>query len=97
MIEAPSPNFDARDLPVSMIVLHYKGMETGEAAIARLSDPEAKVSSHYEAAEDGIVMSLVDEANRACHSGKYTCRGISSVKPAQVWQEIVKPGQAPGL
>src|SRR3546814_15891007 len=70
MIEAPSPNFDARDLPVSMIVLHYTGMETGEAAIARLRDPEAKVSSHYVVAEDGIVLRLVDGADRAGHAGK---------------------------
>src|SRR3546814_14764290 len=43
MIEAPSPNIDARDLPVSMIVLHYTGMETGEAAIARLRSEERRV------------------------------------------------------
>src|SRR3546814_5130996 len=63
MIEAPSPNFDARDLPVSMIVLHYTGMETGEAAIARLRDPEAKVSSHYVVAEDGIVLRQIGRAH----------------------------------
>ena len=26
MIDRPSPNFDERTLPVSMIVLHYTGM-----------------------------------------------------------------------
>jgi N-acetylmuramoyl-L-alanine amidase len=52
-IEAPSPNFDARRAPPDMIVLHYTGMQTGEAAIARLRDPEAKVSAHYVVEEDG--------------------------------------------
>ena len=37
-IELPSPNFDERALPVSMIVLHYTGMESAQAAIDRLRD-----------------------------------------------------------
>ena len=45
-IDTPSPNFDARALPVSMVVLHYTGMIDGASAIARLADPEAKVSAH---------------------------------------------------
>ena len=36
IIDSPSPNWDARTLPVSMIVLHYTGMASGEAALARL-------------------------------------------------------------
>jgi N-acetyl-anhydromuramyl-L-alanine amidase AmpD len=48
-IAAPSPNFDARIRPPDMIVLHYTGMRTGEAALARLRDPEARVSAHYAA------------------------------------------------
>ena len=32
-IDAPSPNFDARRAPPDMLVLHYTGMQTGEAAI----------------------------------------------------------------
>ena len=46
IIDAPSPNFGERLSPVSMIVLHYTGMESGEAALARLRDPEAQVSAH---------------------------------------------------
>ena len=37
----PSPNFDARDSAISMVVLHYTGMEDAASAIARLRDPEA--------------------------------------------------------
>ena len=36
----PSPNHNARrDGPLDMLVLHYTGMATGEAALARLCDP----------------------------------------------------------
>jgi N-acetylmuramoyl-L-alanine amidase len=92
MIDAPSPNFDERSLPVSMIVLHYTGMKTGEAAIARLRDPEAKVSSHYVVAEDGTVLRLVDEEKRAWHAGKSSWRGITDVNSASIGIEIVNPG-----
>ena len=46
-IEHPSPNFDERQLPVSMIVLHYTGMPDMQSALDRLTSPEARVSSHY--------------------------------------------------
>jgi len=35
-IERPSPNFDERQLPVSMIVLHYTGMPDAQGALDRL-------------------------------------------------------------
>jgi len=92
MIEAPSPNFDARVLPVTMIVLHYTGMQDAKSAIARLRDPEAKVSAHYVVDEDGTVLRLVDEAQRAWHAGKSHWRGITDVNSASVGIEIVNPG-----
>ena len=92
IIDAPSPNFDDRTLPVSMIVLHYTGMQDGASAIARLRDPEAKVSAHYVVAEDGAVLRLVDEAKRAWHAGRSHWRDIDDVNSASVGIEIVNPG-----
>ncbi len=40
-IDAPSPNFDARPAPPDMVVIHYTGMPTGEAALAKLCDHAA--------------------------------------------------------
>ncbi len=92
MIETPSPNFDTRALPVSIIVLHYTGMLSAEAALARLTDAHAKVSAHYLIAEDGQVIRLVDEANRAWHAGKSHWRGIDDINSASIGIEIVNPG-----
>lgn len=92
IIEAPSPNFDERRLPVSMIVLHYTGMQDAESAIARLRDPEAKVSSHYVVAEDGTILRLVDEDKRAWHAGRSHWRGTEDINSASVGIEIVNPG-----
>ncbi|MGK6355540.1 N-acetylmuramoyl-L-alanine amidase [Sphingomonas sp. DT-207] len=92
MIDAPSPNFDARALPVSMIVLHYTGMETAQAAIDRLRDPEAKVSAHYLVDEDGAILRMVDEDKRAWHAGRSHWRGVTDVNSASIGIEIVNPG-----
>ncbi len=54
-VSHPSPNFDARDpaVPLQFVVLHYTGIASGEAALARLCDPASKVSAHYVIEEDG--------------------------------------------
>jgi N-acetylmuramoyl-L-alanine amidase len=92
LIDRPSPNFDARALPITMIVLHYTGMESGPAAVERLCDPAAKVSAHYVVEEDGSVLRLVPEEQRAWHAGKSHWRGITDVNSASIGIEIVNPG-----
>ncbi|MBK7284148.1 MAG: N-acetylmuramoyl-L-alanine amidase [Sphingomonadales bacterium] len=92
IIDTPSPNFDERVLPITMVVLHYTGMPDAASAIARLSDPEAKVSAHYVVAEDGQVVRMVDESKRAWHAGKSFWRGVTDVNSASVGIEIVNPG-----
>ena len=88
----PSPNFDERALPVSMIVLHYTGMPDADSAIDRLTSPEAKVSAHYVVKEDGEVLKLVVEQKRAWHAGKSYWRGITDVNSASIGIEVVNPG-----
>ena len=92
IIDTPSPNFDERVLPITMVVLHYTGMPDAASAITRLSDPEAKVSAHYVVAEDGQVVRMVDESKRAWHAGKSFWRGVTDVNSASVGIEIVNPG-----
>jgi len=92
IIDSPSPNWDARTLPVSMIVLHYTGMPDAAGALARLRDQAAKVSCHYLVDEDGAVHRLVDERHRAWHAGKAHWRQIDDVNSASVGIEIVNPG-----
>jgi N-acetylmuramoyl-L-alanine amidase len=92
LISAASPNFNARKAPPDMVVLHYTGMETGEAALARLRDPAAEVSAHYLIEEDGRVFSLVDEARRAWHAGVSFWAGARDINSASIGVEIVNPG-----
>ncbi|MBS0478408.1 MAG: N-acetylmuramoyl-L-alanine amidase [Proteobacteria bacterium] len=92
IVETPSPNFNERQLPVTMIVLHYTGMQTAEAALARLTDPKAEVSAHYLIDEDGAIHALVPEEKRAWHAGASHWRGITDVNSASVGIELVNPG-----
>ena len=94
--DLPSPNFDERALPISMIVLHYTGMPSADAALARLRDPAAKVSAHYLVDEDGTVVALVPEDKRAWHCGASHWRDCDDCNSASIGIEIVNPGHEHG-
>lgn len=96
VIEAPSPNWDARRAPPDTVILHYTGMPTGEAALARLRDPEAKVSAHWMVEEDGRVFRLVPEERRAWHAGVSFWKGERDLNAVSIGVEIVNPGHAFG-
>src|SRR5205085_2067631 len=69
--ERTSPNHDGRGerARIDMLVLHYTGMQSAEAAIERLCDPGARVSAHYVIEENGTTWRLVPEKRRAFHAG----------------------------
>lgn len=92
MIWTPSPNFDERKLPISILVMHYTGMKDAASAINWLANPEAKVSSHYVVTEDGQIVNMVREEDRAWHAGRGYWRGIEDVNSASIGIEIVNPG-----
>jgi N-acetylmuramoyl-L-alanine amidase len=75
-----------------MLILHYTGMQSARAAIERLRDPAAKVSSHYVVDEDGFVLRLVAEERRAYHAGVSYWRGHSELNGRSIGIEIVNPG-----
>ena len=90
--QTPSPNFDERTLPISLLILHYTGMETGEAALERMTDADAKVSAHYMVEEDGRIFQLVDEERRAWHAGLSEWQGETNINSCSIGIEIVNGG-----
>lgn len=92
MIDTPSPNFDERKAPVSLLVLHYTGMPDAASAINWLANPESRVSAHYVVTEDGQVIRMVAEDKRAWHAGRSYWRGIADINSASIGIEIVNPG-----
>jgi N-acetylmuramoyl-L-alanine amidase len=92
----PSPNQDARDARIDILLLHYTGMQTGAEALARLTDKEARVSSHYFVEEDGRVDQLVPESRRAWHAGLSSWKGAADINSRSIGIEIVNPGHENG-
>ena len=94
IVERPSPNHDARPegVAIDMLVLHYTGMKTAEEALARLCDPQAKVSAHYTIDRDGRIYAHVPEERRAWHAGVSYWAGERNVNARSIGIELVNPG-----
>jgi N-acetylmuramoyl-L-alanine amidase len=88
-----SPNHDERkDGPPDMILLHYTGMQSGQAALERLCAAASKVSSHYVVFEDGRIVQCVPEGLRAWHAGIASWAGDTDINSRSIGIEIVNPG-----
>ncbi len=88
-----SPNHEPRAGGiVDIIILHYTGMASAEAARERLCDPDAKVSSHYFVDEDGVVTQLVAENRRAFHAGVSSWQSETDINSRSIGIEIVNSG-----
>lgn len=87
-----SSNFNARTLPIDMILIHYTGMKSAKEALERLCLPESQVSAHYVIDENGQVYALVDEDKRAWHAGVSCWRGERDTNSRSVGIELVNPG-----
>lgn len=98
IVDHPSPNHGARaeGTEIDMLVLHYTGMKSAEAALARLCDPAAQVSAHYMIDGDGSVQRLVPEDRRAWHAGVAYWRGHNDVNSRSIGIELVNPGHDHG-
>jgi N-acetylmuramoyl-L-alanine amidase len=93
-VECPSPNHDERPegAAIDILLLHYTGMKTADEALARLTDPAAKVSAHYTIGRDGRVFRHVPEERRAWHAGVSWWAGERNVNARSIGIEIVNPG-----
>ena len=90
----PSPNHDERQggRQPDMILLHYTGMQSGDAALARLTTAVSKVSAHYVVFEDGRIVQCVPESLRAWHAGVASWAGETDINSRSIGIEIVNPG-----
>ncbi len=94
----PSPNFGPRvgGRYPSILLLHYTGMPSAEAAIHWLAAPESGVSCHYVVDERGAITQMVPEAYRAWHAGLSHWRGDGDINSASIGIEIHNPGHESG-
>lgn len=97
ILQHPSPNYGPRrdGLRPELIVLHYTAMDTAQAALARLSDPQFEVSAHYLIGCCGQIWQLVAEDQRAWHAGAGSWGGQGDVNSRSIGIELSNSGAEP--
>lgn len=90
----PSPNVNARreGKRADILLLHYTGMTSAEAACLRLCHPGSKVSCHYLVDEQGGIVQMVEEDMRAWHAGQSFWGGETDINSRSIGIEIHNPG-----
>jgi N-acetylmuramoyl-L-alanine amidase len=92
--QRPSPNHGPRAAgkPIDILLLHYTGMESEEGALAWLTNPQSQVSAHYFVGEDGRIVQMVEEIDRAWHAGASSWAGETDINSRSIGIEIANPG-----
>lgn len=95
----PAANHEPRaeGMRVEILVLHYTGMASEEAALDWLCREESRVSCHYFVFSDGRVVQSVAEDRRAWHAGVSSWRGLGDINSRSIGIEIANPGHEFGL
>jgi N-acetylmuramoyl-L-alanine amidase len=90
----PSPNIEERrdGRAPDMLLLHYTGMDSSDAALDWLTREESKVSCHYLIDEDGRIAQMVPESMRAWHAGQSLWAGETDLNSCSIGIEIHNPG-----
>lgn len=95
---APSPNFGPRPdhQTAKLLILHYTGMPDDDQALSWLQNPKSQVSCHYFVHQNGSVLQLVSESNRAWHAGVSSWQGDTDINSRSIGIEIANPGHDHG-
>ena len=90
-----SPNFKSKKRKwnqVKFIIFHYTGMKTEAAAIAKLTNIQSEVSSHYLIKNNGDILTLVPDLYEAWHAGKSLWKNFKSLNQNSIGIEITNSG-----
>jgi N-acetylmuramoyl-L-alanine amidase len=90
----PAPNREPRrdGREPDLLLLHYTGMESADAALDWLTREDSKVSCHYLVDEDGNITQMVREGERAWHAGQSLWAGETDINSCAIGIEIHNPG-----
>lgn len=81
---------------VDMLILHYTGMASADAARDLLVSAESGVSCHYLIDEQGVITQMVGEEMRAWHAGVSVWNGETDTNSRSIGIEIHNPGHSLG-
>ena len=89
-----SPNFSFRkdNEKIDTIIIHYTGMKSTDAALDKLCDPKAKVSTHYLINREGFIWQLVEDNKVAWHAGVSRWLNRKNLNETSIGIELCNPG-----
>jgi len=92
-----TPNFQPRrnGMVPTILLMHYTGMENAKAALDLLCHKDSNVSCHYLVDEDGQIIQMVAESQRAWHAGHSYWAGERDINSCSIGIEIVNQGHNP--
>lgn len=90
----PATNVEPRrnGRAVDLLLLHYTGMKSAEAALDQLCSASSGVSCHYLIDEAGRITQMVDEDMRAWHAGRSLWLGETDTNSRSIGIEIQNAG-----
>ena len=90
-----SPNFDVkkrRPQEIKFIIFHYTGMKNEKKAIAKLTNINSKVSSHYLIKTNGEILTLVPDLYISWHAGASSWKNYKTINKHSIGIEISNTG-----
>ena len=90
-----SPNYHNKrrsNKSITLIILHYTGMQSERESLKRLRNPKFQVSAHYLINRNGKIFKMVDERNIAWHAGKSMWKKHKNLNQNSIGIELVNKG-----
>jgi len=94
-----SPNQDNKtrsSKSITLIIIHYTGMQSERESIKRLINSKSKVSCHYLINRSGKIFNLVKDQNIAWHAGKSMWKKYKNLNKNSIGIELVNKGHKYG-
>ncbi len=81
---------------ITVLIIHYTGMQSERESIKRLTYPNSKVSSHYLISRNGKIFRLVNDLYIAWHAGKSQWKKYVNLNKNSIGIELVNRGHRYG-
>lgn len=77
---------------IKHLIIHYTGMQSARASLARLISKKQKVSCHYLIDRKGKIFRMIDERKIAWHAGKSSWRQFKNLNKSSIGIELQNKG-----
>ena len=77
---------------INFLIFHYTGMKSEKVAIAKLTNIQSEVASHYLIKRNGEIITLVPDLYIAWHAGISSWKNYKSLNNNSIGVEITNPG-----